>query len=417
MASTTTKKAEKTSSREDVPDSNQKVKWDAMFDQLKEYKEKHGDCLVPQRYQENPKLGRWVNKQRENRERLPQDRKELLESIGFVWSVVKREPWEVMFQRLVDYREKNGDCLVPQRYELDPRLGGWVREQRKRKDNLIKERRECLDAIGFAWRVKDHHAQQSQRAAQNPFDATNALRGPLSQSAALRQRRAALLRSEMMAARGPSFGGPTFVNLGRTPSNTVDPHLRASIFSDSAATGPASAHMPQYLTDPSTGRRLSDQQMGMGMSPFHLRGSAAGAPLPQLPPSEQSLLDAQRARRASLAALYPLSPESKADDINLDVLIAMRMRRERLLAEYARGGGGGGNGAGGHHQHHQQLPEEQKTSELAGAGSMAAAGMPPAPGLAHQATGQQPSQRPSDYSSLAAFRRANPDYPYYPWAA
>jgi len=31
--------------------------WDAMFAQLKAFKQKTGDCLVPKRYQENPKLG------------------------------------------------------------------------------------------------------------------------------------------------------------------------------------------------------------------------------------------------------------------------------------------------------------------------------------------------------------------------
>lgn len=34
--------------------------------ELEEYKEKHGDCLVPRRYEENPSLGNFVNKQRQS---------------------------------------------------------------------------------------------------------------------------------------------------------------------------------------------------------------------------------------------------------------------------------------------------------------------------------------------------------------
>ena len=34
--------------------------WDAMFKKLVEYKELHGDCLVPKRYARDPRLGTWV---------------------------------------------------------------------------------------------------------------------------------------------------------------------------------------------------------------------------------------------------------------------------------------------------------------------------------------------------------------------
>ena len=33
--------------------------WDAMFKKLLEYKEVHGDCLVPKRYSSDPRLGTW----------------------------------------------------------------------------------------------------------------------------------------------------------------------------------------------------------------------------------------------------------------------------------------------------------------------------------------------------------------------
>ena len=39
-------------------------KWLVHLNQLKEYKEKHGNCQVPSSYSDNPKLARWVNTQR-----------------------------------------------------------------------------------------------------------------------------------------------------------------------------------------------------------------------------------------------------------------------------------------------------------------------------------------------------------------
>ena len=38
--------------------------WNEMFEKLKAYKHKHGDCLVPQRYNKDRALGLWVMTQR-----------------------------------------------------------------------------------------------------------------------------------------------------------------------------------------------------------------------------------------------------------------------------------------------------------------------------------------------------------------
>ena len=40
--------------------------WSVRFQQLCEFKEKVGHCIVPQKYSANPKLGRWVSTQRHN---------------------------------------------------------------------------------------------------------------------------------------------------------------------------------------------------------------------------------------------------------------------------------------------------------------------------------------------------------------
>eukprot|EP00539_Tryblionella_compressa_P005631 CAMPEP_0178762858 /NCGR_PEP_ID=MMETSP0744-20121128/16788_1 /TAXON_ID=913974 /ORGANISM="Nitzschia punctata, Strain CCMP561" /LENGTH=408 /DNA_ID=CAMNT_0020417607 /DNA_START=142 /DNA_END=1368 /DNA_ORIENTATION=- len=69
--------------------------WSSKYQELLEYKSKHGDTRVPQHYSENKALGKWVAKQREQYKLLKKgkhsfltpDRLEKLNSIGFVWSV------------------------------------------------------------------------------------------------------------------------------------------------------------------------------------------------------------------------------------------------------------------------------------------------------------------------------------------
>lgn len=73
---------------------SQDKRWSDKFQQLKQYKSKHGHCKVPATYSTN-QLGRWVRYQRVLYKKmlkrldtpLTQERIELLESIGFVWSL------------------------------------------------------------------------------------------------------------------------------------------------------------------------------------------------------------------------------------------------------------------------------------------------------------------------------------------
>eukprot|EP00521_Asterionellopsis_glacialis_P007304 CAMPEP_0195282632 /NCGR_PEP_ID=MMETSP0707-20130614/1423_1 /TAXON_ID=33640 /ORGANISM="Asterionellopsis glacialis, Strain CCMP134" /LENGTH=279 /DNA_ID=CAMNT_0040341631 /DNA_START=8 /DNA_END=844 /DNA_ORIENTATION=+ len=102
--------------------------WNAMFQRLLEYKNKHGDCLVPVRYKKDLKLGAWVRNQRIRRKSCSKERFERLTSIGFLWSVKEpqqQQAWKTMYKRLLVYKARFGDCLVPQRYREDPKLGAW----------------------------------------------------------------------------------------------------------------------------------------------------------------------------------------------------------------------------------------------------------------------------------------------------
>ena len=38
-------------------------RWEDRFQRLQVYKRKHGDCLVPAKYEEDPQLGNWLRVQ------------------------------------------------------------------------------------------------------------------------------------------------------------------------------------------------------------------------------------------------------------------------------------------------------------------------------------------------------------------
>jgi Helicase associated domain len=91
--------------------------WGENFQLLVQYKEQHGHCNVPQRYEPDPTLGHWVINQRIRKDYLSNEQRVKLDDLGFSWSL--KRTWEETFQLLVQYKEQHGDCNVPQNYEQD----------------------------------------------------------------------------------------------------------------------------------------------------------------------------------------------------------------------------------------------------------------------------------------------------------
>jgi len=158
------------------------IEWIEMFHELERYHQKHGDCLVPQRYSSNPRLGSWVDRQRQLYRRreevkaspMTESRINALESLGFSWNIVT-DDWDDMLSLLKNYYSVHSDYLVPARYKANPKLGRWVNTQRKvykrlRSNNgssvsrngsmkcnqtLTEKRISLLESIGFNWSAKD----------------------------------------------------------------------------------------------------------------------------------------------------------------------------------------------------------------------------------------------------------------------
>jgi hypothetical protein len=100
--------------------------WNESFEKLKVYKQQHGNCLISSRFKEDPKLAAWVNTQRTayKKETIHEDRKEKLESIGFVWRryklpkkpsdiFIESDAWILRYEKLIEYHHTQGHCLVP----------------------------------------------------------------------------------------------------------------------------------------------------------------------------------------------------------------------------------------------------------------------------------------------------------------
>ena len=145
--------------------------WDAMRARLAAFKAEHGHCRVPRNHVADPKLGTWVKNQRAYKKRLdtghpsPQitaERVAKLDALGFEWVAPTADEagWGAMRARLAAFKAEHGHCRVPRSHPADPKLAGWVHDQRQRKRRLdannpnpwiTPERVAKLDALGFEW--------------------------------------------------------------------------------------------------------------------------------------------------------------------------------------------------------------------------------------------------------------------------
>ncbi|KAG7342377.1 helicase domain protein [Nitzschia inconspicua] len=141
-------------------------KWLGMLKQLVQYKKEHGSCLVPRGYAANPRLASWIAEQRKQY-KLFQDGKSssmtperisLLDGLGFEW-MAQKAAWSRHMSDLKRFKAENGHCLVPLHCSKYPKLGLWVKEQRRhynllkqgRKSHMTEARVQELREIGFTF--------------------------------------------------------------------------------------------------------------------------------------------------------------------------------------------------------------------------------------------------------------------------
>jgi hypothetical protein len=157
--------------------------WKNVFERLVVYKDQHGDCNVPAKYNDgdSPHLGHWVSFQRQCHKRgvLNQDRIDQLEQLGFVWrfeggkktnkQINNHDRWKNVFERLMVYKDQHGDCTVPMRYNDggSPHLGSWVYFQRQsyKSGVLSQDRIDRLEQLGLV--LKFEGGKKSNKQIRN----------------------------------------------------------------------------------------------------------------------------------------------------------------------------------------------------------------------------------------------------------
>ena len=144
--------------------------WNQRYNELFTFWMRHGHSSVPQRYEPNHALGKWVHKQRQllkkgyNGEHtsLTPNRIQALVRVNFQVDPKNRSEnsWLKRYNELIFYKEMHGHCNVPQKYAPNKALGRWVHKQRhdllreiqQEKITPIWKERVCLlTKIGFDW--------------------------------------------------------------------------------------------------------------------------------------------------------------------------------------------------------------------------------------------------------------------------
>jgi hypothetical protein len=144
--------------------------WSVQFQQLCEFKLQFGHYFVPIKYSDNPKLGRWVSKQRKNyrlyQEGHPSpmttDHIRALDSFEFKWKLNDLS-WNERFEQLREFTAHFGHCLVPTKYADNLKLVHWVSRQRSNyrlyqegtPSPMTAERIRELDSVEFQWELND----------------------------------------------------------------------------------------------------------------------------------------------------------------------------------------------------------------------------------------------------------------------
>mmetsp|Transcript_4648 Transcript_4648/g.13419 ORF Transcript_4648/g.13419 Transcript_4648/m.13419 type:complete len:573 (+) Transcript_4648:210-1928(+) len=143
--------------------------WSFRFQELLQFREEHGHCLVPTKYAANLQLSQWVKRQRYHHKlrksgahsNLTAERQQSLDDIGFCWDM-HSALWEERLHELIAYKNEHGDCNVRCHYTRNPQLAVWVKYQRRqykllqegKPSNMTLERIAKLDEYGFVWNCR-----------------------------------------------------------------------------------------------------------------------------------------------------------------------------------------------------------------------------------------------------------------------
>ncbi|MFA6950353.1 MAG: helicase associated domain-containing protein [Lentimicrobiaceae bacterium] len=113
-------------------DNVHESRWLLMLFHLIKYKEEHGNTDVPAKYNEHQSLAYWVRHQRMtyNQGKIDPLREQLLRLLEFNFRLLELHDWDIMFEKLIDFKIKYGHVRVTEGY-YDVPLFNWLMYQRK----------------------------------------------------------------------------------------------------------------------------------------------------------------------------------------------------------------------------------------------------------------------------------------------
>lgn len=135
--------------------------WELGFGEAQEYYDANKNLNVAATYTAASgfKLGKWLDRQRREKQRLSIERISKLDSIDMVWE--KPDSWEIRYALAKKYYVNHGDLFVPPGYVEDGIwLSKWLNEQKqiyfgKRKGKrLTQEQIDKLNSIHICWENK-----------------------------------------------------------------------------------------------------------------------------------------------------------------------------------------------------------------------------------------------------------------------
>lgn len=156
--------------------NSDEAQWINTYEELQNFEMHNGHVNISPN--DNGQLHAWLQSQlgEHLKGSLDNVKYNALERVGVTFPEVQQmhsatSKWDEQFEELEAYANENGDCLVPQHYDPNPKLGYFVKNQRRqykllqeeKKSSLTEERKEKLESIGFAWSKMDWDAPPSQQ--------------------------------------------------------------------------------------------------------------------------------------------------------------------------------------------------------------------------------------------------------------
>jgi hypothetical protein len=169
---------------------DQEEVWERLYGALRAYRRSSGNLQVPRGWPVEPRLAGWLATQRHQWRTgtLSESRAAQLRAIDPEWHRgplrersapkprrrlhARGAAWERRYQALKKYRDANGTCAIPARWNGDRTLAMWVVRQRalRKRGALPEERLQRLDALGFLWYGADPKRSMEEARWVQRFD-------------------------------------------------------------------------------------------------------------------------------------------------------------------------------------------------------------------------------------------------------